>query len=102
MSGSTNVLNKNNIRYDDDVVILQKKVKSIIKTVSAFLNTSEMNIVEYLKNDQLLFEIFEEKKRRNNLNYNNIDKIDETIEWLDDIWFGLKLEERLSLVYYLY
>ncbi len=97
-----------NLKYDKDVIVLQKKVKEIVKVSSAFLHTSEINIVEYLKNDRLINELYEGKKSKESFNLaeNNIQfsssRIDNIIEWLDTTWFGFKLEERLSIIYYLY
>jgi len=102
MSGNNNGIE---LKYDEDIIVLQKKVKEIIKSSSLFLHTSEMNIVEYLKNDQLIYELYNEKKKIINEKQDNLgslNKIDKVIDWIDNIWFGLKLEERLSIVYYLY
>ena len=101
MNGNDN----NSLKYDKDVIALQKKVKEIIKSSSLFLHTSEMNIVEYLKNDQLIYELYEEKAKKNRKKIENLlntDKIDKIIDWIDTTWFGLKLEERLSIIYYFY
>jgi len=75
---------------------LRGKIKKIIQVSALFLNTSEINVIEYLIDDILIDELIKQKKITQKGNYSEIDNI---IAWLDDEWFSYRLGIRMAVLF---
>lgn len=75
---------------------LREKIKKIIQDSAKFLNTSEINIIEYLIDDILIDELIKQKNMASEVSYS---KIDDIITWLDDEWFSYQLSVRMAVLF---
>jgi len=78
---------------------LKEQTLEVIKNSAQYLNTREMNVFEYLKDDRLVDELIVVRKQ---LKEHDLSEIDRMINWLDDEWFSYKLNERMAMLYTLH
>ena len=89
-------LTKENNNYAAE---LEHKTLNVIREAALFLNTREINVYEYLKDDRLAEELTAFRKSLHNC---ELTKLDDMIKWLDEEWFSYKLNERMAILYKLH
>jgi len=87
------------IKPDKQFLKLKEQTLEVIRSSAQYLNTREMNVFEYLKDDRLVDELIVVRKQ---LKEQDLSEIDRMIHWLDDEWFSYKLNERMAMLYTLH
>lgn len=84
---------------DERYLMLKEQTLNVIKNSAHYLNTREINVFEYLKDDRLVHELAAVRK---SLKEHDVSEIDRMINWLDEEWFSYKLNERMAMLYTLH